>query len=111
MNIYSVQQNQTQTNEEPGLHLWISMDMYLGQCLDDFLFKLHGTDQLVWIPQEAVNTSPKEDNRYLITLQRKSMYCCARINISNTIRMCLVDQHRVSGTDLLNYMQSPVWSA
>ncbi len=81
----------------------ISKDQWLGECLDDYLFKLRGIDQVVWIPKEFLRPSP-EDHAFTACIFSEDMYCCARLTISNCIRMCLVGQHQVKGCHLLSYL-------
>jgi hypothetical protein len=91
-------------SKQTAAALWIPMDMLLGHSLDEFLFKLCGTDQVVWIPEYAVSTRHLSPDHYLISIDTEASYCCARITISNTIRMCLTDQHQVSGRALMPYL-------
>ena len=86
------------------IQLYISMDFFLGTVLDDYLFKLRGTDQLVWIPHHEVQASPGMNHCFELNLDLKRRYCCARLMISNPIRMCLFDQHQVKGKDLIPYL-------
>lgn len=82
----------------------MSKDQWLGECLDDYLFKLCGTDQVVWIPKNKLRPSPFDHHAFEASISFDEMYCCARLTISNSIRMCLVGQHQVKGSQLLPYL-------
>jgi hypothetical protein len=84
----------------------INKDQWLGTCLDDCLFKLCGTDQVVWVPQNTVQLSQRISNAFEVKISLDGSFCCAKIVISNSIRMCLVDQHQVRGFELINYLQA-----
>ncbi len=82
----------------------MSKDQWLGECLDDYLFKLCGTDQVVWIPKDRLKSSPCDEHAFEALISCDEMYCCARLTISNSIRMCLVGQHQVKGSQLFLYL-------
>lgn len=82
----------------------LNKDQWLGECLDDYLFKLCGTDQVVWIPIECIRQTDQWDHAFVARIDPQALFSCARIMISNTIRMCLVDQHQVNGQQLLPYL-------
>lgn len=82
-------------------------DQWLGECLDDYLFKLCGTDQVVWIPKDILRISDINEQTFEVFISNDDIYCCARITISNSIRMCLVDQHQVKGSLLISYLIKP----
>ncbi|TDR23582.1 hypothetical protein [Marinicella litoralis] len=79
-------------------------DQWLGECLDDYLFKLCGTDQVVWIPKDLLHDSSFNEHAFEAYISSDDIYCCARITISNSIRMCLVDQHQITGSQLMPYL-------
>ncbi len=82
----------------------LNKDQWLGECLDDYLFKLCGTDQVVWIPSKYIHHSDKLIHAFEACIPLGQEYCCASLVISNTIRMCLIDQHPVQGQQLLPYL-------
>ncbi len=84
----------------------LTKDQWLGVCLDDYLFKLCGTDRVVWLPKSAVKPSPCCDHAFEVYIAYEDKYCCARILITNSIRMCLVDQQQIIGSQLLAYFNN-----
>ena len=84
----------------------MSKDQWLGACLDDYLFKLYGTDQVVWLPKDKLKSATFNDRAFEANIACDEMYCCANLIISNTIRMCLVDQHQVKGSQLIPYLMA-----
>ena len=99
-----VHQQPTIRLQTKHIQLYISMDFFLGTVLDDYLFKLRGTDQLVWIPRHEVNPAGDKPHSFVLRLEAEALYCCARLMISNPIRMCLFDQHQVKGSNLIPYL-------
>ncbi|WP_223786689.1 hypothetical protein [Marinicella meishanensis] len=83
----------------------LSKDQWLGACLDDYLFKLCGTDQVVWIPVASIRHAAQWDHAFAAEIDPDTQYSCARITISNPIRLCLIDQHQVTGEQLLPFLK------
>ena len=100
--MYRVDANKNHQTELDFQTVYINKDQWLGICLDDCLFKLCGTDQVVWVPQNAVQLSQRVSNAFEVKISLDGSFCCAKIVISNSIRMCLVDQHQVRGSKLIN---------
>ncbi len=110
-NIISIQAHKQHRNQgrfKGFKSVIMSKDQWLGECLDDFLFKLCGTDQVVWIPKHMLQHSPTIANAFVVLIGSDQLYCCAKLMLSNTIRMCLIDQHQINGFQLLPFLiESP----
>ena len=63
---------------------------------------------MVWIPQHQVAVAPFIAHSYVLRLNPDNMYSCARMVISNPIRMGLIAQHQVKGKDLMPYLRHEV---
>lgn len=83
----------------------ISKDFWLGEWLDDYLFKLCGTDEVIWIPKENIRHASHVHNAFEIQINENDMFSCARLTVSNCIRMWLVNQHQVRGKQVLPYLR------
>ena len=82
----------------------ISKDLWMGESEGEYLFKLCGTDEVVWIPSEMVQTSYAHAHAFEIRLTEDAVFSCAKIMISNFIRLCLIKQHQVSGKQILPFL-------
>lgn len=82
----------------------ISKDLWMGESDGEHLFKLCGTDEVVWIPDEMIQTSYAHTNAFAINFADDTVFSCAKIMISNYIRLCLIKQHQVSGKQILPFM-------
>ena len=96
-----------ETNVQNSKNVRLNKDQWLGECLNDYLFKLCGTDQVVWIPKEILQQCSSDVHAFEACIDFKALYCCAKLSISNTIRMCLIDQHQVKGSQLMAFLVNP----
>ncbi|MCX7553402.1 hypothetical protein OS175_05885 [Marinicella sp. S1101] len=83
----------------------LNKDQWLGECLDDYLFKLCGTDQVVWIPCKYICHSERLNHSFEVHIPPDEAFSCAKIVISNAIRICLIKQHLVKGSQLLPFLE------
>lgn len=73
--------------------------------MGDYLFKLCGTDEVIWIPEDSIKHATFNDHAFEITFHESDEFSCAKMTISNSIRMWLVDHHQVEGSHVLDYLR------
>ena len=96
----------TKLKHGPYYHtLHISQDLLIAKSDDESLFKLPGTDEVVWIPNEMINDHSTKFGTVEIAFSDQDLFSCAKMVVSNFIRMCLVKQHQVPGQQIINHFK------
>ncbi|MCB1581766.1 MAG: hypothetical protein R3E90_07385 [Marinicella sp.] len=104
MNSLHIKQQSTHNHPANQQTIIISKDLWMGESEGEYLFKLCGTDEVVWIPGEMVQTSYAHAHAFEVNFTENAVFSCAKIMISNFIRLCLIKQHQVSGKQILPFL-------